>query len=158
MTEPASTTYTFRQLSELDRLDVDAMRSLYTIELGGEAFYLALADRIGDEGAATLLRRNGREEAGHARRLGRAIAHKLGHPFTPSPDMLEVRAPRLPDEISPELLPGLVRGELEGDAIYSRWAEHEPDPDVAKLLRRNGREEALHSRRVEQAIALLAAG
>jgi rubrerythrin len=160
VTEPAEPrpTYSFRQLTELDRLHVDAMCSLYTIELGGEAYYLALADRVDDERVATLLRRNGREEAGHARRLGRAIAHVQGAPFTPSPEMREVRPVQLADDlvIDATMLSRLVQGEAEGDRIYERWAEHEPDPEVAKLLRRNGREEALHGRRVEQAIALLA--
>ena len=51
----------------------------------------------------------------------------------------------------------LVGTELDGDLTYQRWADNEPDEAVAKLLRRNGREEALHGRRVTQAIELLAA-
>jgi rubrerythrin len=156
MTETAPIRYSFQELTELDRLDVDALRSLFTIEMAGEAFYHALADRVGNEQAAGLLRRNGREEAGHARRAARAIALKLGHDFEPTPDMLERRETRLPDTIGPDLLPTLVQGELAGDATYQRWADHESDAGVARLLRLNGREESMHGRRVEQAIALLA--
>jgi hypothetical protein len=155
MTEPATTKYSFRELSELDRLDVDALRSLFTIELAGEGFYLALADQVGDPQAGVLLRRNGREEAGHARRAARAIALKLGHDFEPSPDMLVRPEVRLPDTIDPDFLPTLMQGERDGDASYQRWADQEPDPAVARLLRLNGREETNHGRRVEQAIALL---
>jgi rubrerythrin len=155
MTEPAARTYSFRELAELDQLDTDALRSLFTIELGGEDFYNALAERATNAEAAELLRRNGREEAGHARRIARAIAIKLGTDFEPTPDMLERRAVRVPDELDAALLRALVQGERDGDAGYQRWADHEPDPDVARLLRLNGREETIHGGRVEQAIALL---
>ncbi len=157
MTEPAETKYSFAQLGELEVLDVDALRSLFTIELSGEAFYGALADRVGNDQPARLLRRNGREEAGHARRVARAIALKLGHEFDPSPDMVELRDVRLPAAID-EFLPTLVQGELDGDAGYQRWADHEPDPAVARLLRLNGREESIHGHRVEEVIALMAGG
>jgi rubrerythrin len=155
MTEPAARTYSFRELAELDQLDTDALRSLFTIELGGEDFYNALAERATNAEAAELLRRNGREEAGHARRIARAIAIKLGTDFEPTLDMLERRAVRVPDELDAALLRALVQGEWDGDAGYQRWADHEPDPDVARLLRLNGREETIHGGRVEQAIALL---
>jgi rubrerythrin len=155
MTEPAARTYSFRELAELDQLDTDALRSLFTIELGGEDFYNALAERATNAEAAELLRRNGREEAGHARRIARAIAIKLGTDFEPTPDMLERRAVRVPDELDAALLRALVQGERDGDAGYQRWADHEPDPDVARLLRLNGREETIHGGRVEQAIVLL---
>jgi hypothetical protein len=101
------------------------------------------------------LRRNSREEAGHARRVARAIAFKLGHDFEPTPDMLERTAIKLPDGISPGLWAALVQGELDGDAGYQKWADNESSPDVARLLRLNGREESIHSGRVQQAIALI---
>lgn len=155
MAEETFRRYSFRELNELDHLDVDALCSLFTIEMGGEDFYNGLADRVGNDEAAQLLRRNGREEAGHARRLRRAIALKLGRAFEPTPDMLQRRPVQLPEVIDPQLLPSLVTGELDGDAGYQRWADHEPDPEVARLLRLNGRDESVHGRRVEQAIALL---
>lgn len=52
-----------------DELDVPTMELLARVEATGEAFYDLLADRIGNDDAAELLRRNGREEMGHARRL-----------------------------------------------------------------------------------------
>jgi rubrerythrin len=158
MGEPAAKKYSFRELSSLDRLDVDALRSLYTIELSGEAFYLGLAARVPNADAAALLRRNGREEAGHARRARRAISLLLGTDFEPTPDMLEPGAVPLPDAVDAAMLSVLMQGELDGDATYQRWAAHEPDPAVAQLLQRNGREEAIHAGRVERAIALLPPG
>jgi rubrerythrin len=145
------------QVVGIERLDVPAMELLFKLECSGEDFYNALADRIGNAEAAELLRRNGREERGHARRLQRAIEIKLDGDYSPSPEMLERYAVPLPDTIDAEILPVIVRAEVDGDASYQRWADHETDPEVAKLLRQNGSEESTHGERVRQAIAILEA-
>jgi hypothetical protein len=155
MADVTANKYSFRALGEMDRLDVDALASLYTIELGGEDFYTALAGRVGNPAAAALLLRNGREEAGHARRVARAIAVKLAQDFDPTPEMHERRPISLPDDLDPATFPQLVQGELQGDLGYQRWADNEPDPQVQRLLRLNGREESIHAGRVEQVIVLL---
>jgi rubrerythrin len=155
MTETGGSEYSYSDLSELEQLNVDAMRALYKIEMSGKAFYDALAERIGNDEVAVLLRRNGREEAGHARRLGRAIALKLGTDFEPTPDMVERAEVRLPEAMGANYLPSLVQLELDGEPGYRRWADHEPDPAVARLLLLNGREEALHAERVKAAMAIL---
>jgi len=145
------------ELAELDQLDVPAMELLFRLECSGEDFYYALADRVGNEEAAELLRRNGREELGHARRVQRAIGIKLGADFVPAGETLERFSIALPDTVGVDLLPLVVQGEINGDAGYQRWADHEPDPEVARLLRLNGREETKHGERVTQAIAILEA-
>jgi rubrerythrin len=144
-------------LGELDRLDVPAMELMYKLECSGEDFYNLLADRIGDDDAAVLLRRNAREERGHARRVARAIAIKQGREFVPTPELQERFAISLPEEIDPAMLPFIVAGEQAGDAGYQAWADNEPDPQVARLLRLNGREETLHGERVTQVMAILEA-
>jgi hypothetical protein len=63
----------------------------------------------------------------------------------------------LPETIDLSMLPFNIAGELGGDAGYQGWADNEPDPEVARLLRLNGREETLHGERVSQAIAILEA-
>ena len=136
-------------------LDVDAMRLLFRVECAGEAFYNGLADRISHPGAADLLRRNGREERGHAERLRRAIGIKLGQPFEPSADDLAPYAIPLPDDISPELLSIIVTAERNGDTGYQQWADRETDPEVQRLLRLNGREETTHGERVTEVLTLL---
>ena len=143
------------QLAELDHLDVPALELLFQLECSGEDFYNALADRIGDPDAAELFRRNGREELGHARRIRRAIEIKLGTKYEPSDELLERLSVPVPDEIPVEMLPMIVQGEVNGDAGYQRWADNEPDPEVARLLRLNGREESIHGARVSDAIAIL---
>jgi rubrerythrin len=142
-------------LPESDTLDEDALRAMFSTEMGGEDFYNALADRVDNVEAAKLLRNNGREEAGHARRLLRALSLKVGHEVDPTPEMFTSTAIQLPDAISPKLLSIIRDAELEGDVSYQRWADNEADPQVARLLRLNGREESIHARRVEQVMALL---
>lgn len=142
-------------LTELETLDVDGMRLLYKVERTGEDFYNLIADRIGDPRAADLLRRNAREEHGHAERVRKALGAKLGAPFMPTAED-DARYPvPLPDTIPVALLPQIVHGEIDGDAGYQRWADRESDPEVQRLLRLNGREETVHGERVTQVIAIL---
>ncbi|HZR81508.1 MAG TPA: ferritin-like domain-containing protein [Candidatus Binatia bacterium] len=142
-------------LGAIEELDVESMRLLYRIECSGEDFYNMIADRIGDARAADLLRRNAREERGHAERVRRAIGLKLGRDFEPPAEDRERYAIALPDEIPVELLPVIVQGEIDGDAGYQRWADRETDPEIQRLLRQNGREETVHGQRVRDVIALL---
>jgi rubrerythrin len=145
------------ELAGRQELDVPAMELLYRLECSGEDFYNALADRIGNDEAAELLRRNGKEELGHARRVQRAIAIRLGHDYEPAGDVLERFPIPLPETVSLELLPIIVKAELDGDAGYQRWADNETDPEVARLLRLNGREETGHGNRVSKALEILEA-
>ncbi len=142
-------------LAALDSLDVPELELLYKLEYSGGYFYELLAERIGNDAAAELLRRNGREELGHARRVSRAIAIKLGHDYEPSAELQEHYAIELPPTIDSSLLAAIVGGEQAGDADYQRWADAESDPEVARLLRLNGREESLHGERLTQVMALL---
>lgn len=143
------------ELGGRDVLDVDALQLLFRLECSGEDFYNSLADRIGDDRAADLLRRNAREELGHARRIQRAISLKLGEQYQPSGTELERFPIELPDTISADLLPIIVQAEIDGDAGYQRWADGESDEAVARLLRLNGREETIHGARVSAAIDIL---
>ena len=133
------------------------MQLLFKVECSGEDFYNQLADRVASPEAAELLRRNGREELGHARRIQRALAIKLGEPFEPTGEMLERFPIPLPREVGPDLFPIIIEAEVQGDAGYEKWAEKESDPEVARLLRLNGREETIHAERARQALALLQA-
>jgi rubrerythrin len=142
-------------LAGLDALDVEGLKLMYRVETAGEEFYERLAAGIDNAEVAELFRRNGKEEKGHARRIGRMLELKLGQPYAPTGHDAEPMAVAVPDPLPLEMLPYIVQGEIAGDAGYQRWADNEPDPEVAKLLRLNGREETIHSKRVEQALALL---
>jgi hypothetical protein len=130
---------------------------MYRLELAGETFYEKLAAGVDNEEAAALLRKNGREERGHAERIRRAIGHKLGRDYQPEGDDLVPLAVELPDAVPVEIFPAIVEGEIGGDACYQRWADQEPDEAVADLLRKNGREETKHGERVTAAYELLQA-
>jgi rubrerythrin len=144
-------------VADAERMDVSTMELVFRLENSGEDFYNALADRIDNTEAADLLRRNGREERGHARRLHRAISIKLGKEWAPSPEVLQRFVIPLPDEISLDMFPVIVKAELDGDVGYQRWADHEQDPEVARLLRLNGREETIHGERARKALEILQA-
>ena len=155
MSQPADFFAAVAALGAVEKLDVEALRLLYRIECSGEDFYNLLADRIGNADAANLLRRNGREERGHAERVRRVLGIKLGREYeVTGEDQMRYAIP-LPETISPELLPIIVKGELDGDAGYQRWADLESDPEAQRLLRLNGREETTHGERVREVIALL---
>jgi rubrerythrin len=155
MTQHADFFSAVTALGALETLDVEGMRLLYRVERTGEDFYNMIADRIGDPRAADLLRKNAREERGHAERVRRALGVKLGKPYEPTAED-DARYPvPLPDTIPVAIFPQIVQGEIDGDAGYQRWADREADPEVQRLLRLNGREETVHGERVAQVIAIL---
>ena len=138
-----------------ERLEVEDLELMYRLEMTGEQFYYRLAARIGNERAADLLRRNGVEEKAHARRIARALSIKLGRQWVPTPAQDALMEIPLPDEITAKIFRGVVKGELNGDAGYQRWADNEPDEAVARLLRLNGLEESIHANRAQQVYDLL---
>jgi rubrerythrin len=142
-------------LADAETLDIATMELLIRIENSGEDFYNAIADGLGNEDAAVLLRRNGREEVGHANRIRRALAIKAGPDYEPGADIDERFPVELPPVIKPSMLPYVLQAELQGDVGYQSWADHETDPEVARLLRLNGREETKHAERVREVMAIL---
>ena len=144
-------------LAEKDHLDVEGMKLIYQLEVSGEVFYNLLADRVGNDEAADLLRKNAIEERGHARRLARAISLKLGSEWEPAPENEVVLAIPLPNVVTAELFAAIVQGEINGDAGYQKWADNETDEEVVRLLRLNGREETIHAGRAQQVFELLSA-
>ena len=145
-------------LGSITQLDVDSARLLYRIECSGEDFYNLIADRIGNAEAADLLRKNAREERGHAERVRKVIALKLGtERYEPTAEDTAKYAIPLPDQIPVELLPVIVQGEIDGDHGYQQWADRETDPEIQRLLRLNGREETVHGERVSAVMKILGA-
>jgi rubrerythrin len=144
-------------LAAKEILDVEGMEWMYQLELSGEVLYHQLADRVGDRQAAELLRRNAVEERAHARRMAKALSLKLGREWTPTIEQQRILSVPLPDQVSAEFFLGVVQGEIAGDQGYQRWADLEPDEEVAHLLRLNGREESIHAGRAQQVSVLLSA-
>ena len=123
----------------------------------GEHFYNLLADRIDNEEAKDLLRKNAVEERGHARRIARALSIKLGHEWQPTAEQQELLDVPMPPVIDANLFAGVVKGELNGDAGYQKWADAEADEEVVRLLRLNGREETIHANRAQRVFEILSA-
>lgn len=144
-------------LAGVATLDAPAMEMIWRIEQAGEVFYSLLAEKVDDPEAAELLRRNGREELAHARRIAKALSIRLGREWAPGPEISEPLPVPMPPRIDAAVFAQVVQGELNGDAGYQAWADNESDPEVAKLLRLNGREETIHAERVRQVIAILEA-
>lgn len=144
-------------ISGAAKLEVPELTMMYRIEMAGELFYNLLADRVGNESAADLLRKNAVEERGHARRLARMISIKLDREWQPSPEEAELLEVPLPETINAKIFAGVVQGEINGDTNYQRWADAESDEEVARLLRLNGREETIHAGRAQQVFDLLSA-
>lgn len=136
-------------------LDVEALELIYQLERSGEVFYNMLADRIANEEAANLLRRNAVEERAHSRRIARALSIKLGREWEPTATIDEILPIPMPDSIDADLFLGVVEGEIRGDAGYQHWADNEDNEDVARLLRLNGREETIHAGRAKQVHEIL---
>lgn len=144
-------------LAGVEVLDVDHLVLMYRIEMAGELFYNLLADRVNNPEAADLLRKNAVEERGHARRIARAISIKTGTDWEPTREEAELLEVPLPETIDARMFAAVVKGELNGDAGYQRWADAETDPEVERLLRLNGREETIHAGRAQQVHDLLTA-
>ena len=106
-----------------------------------------------------LLTRNGNEERGHAHRLLKAIKLKGGSEFTLPANEDNPFFKFCPTELKydSDLIAALEKGEADGDLVYQVWADAESDPQIADLLRLNGREETRHGERVSAVIKLLAA-
>lgn len=144
-------------IGQAETLDIETAELLIRVENSGDVLYNALAERLNNEEAAELLRKNGREEVGHARRMMKVLSLKLGTEYVPSAEVLEKFEVDLPDSLDASSLPMIVEGELQGDIGYQKWASHETDPEIIELLLRNGREETKHAERIKQAIEILAA-
>lgn len=140
-----------------EKLDIETAELLIRVENSGDVLYNELASRLNNEEAADLLRKNGREEVGHARRMMKVLSLKLGTEYVPSAEVLEKFEVELPESLDASSLPMIVEGELQGDIGYQKWASHETDPEVIELLLRNGREETKHAERIKRAIEILAA-
>ncbi|CAB4607520.1 unannotated protein [freshwater metagenome] len=145
------------RIGAAETLDLETAELLIRVENSGDVLYNELAARLDNEEAAELLRRNGREEVGHARRVMKILSLKLGKEYVPSAEVMEKFTVDLPDSVDASALPMIVEGEMQGDIGYQKWAAAETDPEVIKLLLLNGREETKHAERIKQAIAILAA-
>jgi hypothetical protein len=140
----------FDFLKTRQTLSVDDLKVLAMIECYGEVFYQLLARGVADPEARALLARNGQEERGHAHRMIKAIRLKSGEAFELPTNEDNPFMALAPSEVpaNAELLSLLEQGEIDGDLVYQKWADAEPNPEIAQLYRLNGKEETRHCERV----------
>jgi rubrerythrin len=156
-TIPADFMAAIAWLDSRESLGVEEMKLMVLLEMSGEPLYEKLASLAPEGEARELLLQNGREEMAHAHRVKKAIEITTGEPFEmPSLDDNPYAVAPPFTELSAELLAGISAGEKDGDAGYQKWADREPNPEIAELLRQNGREETRHGERVERVAQILA--
>jgi hypothetical protein len=102
-------------LSALDRLDVAEFEVLYRLERTAGEFYERLADRVDDPAVAEVLRRNAREEFGHAKRALRVLSIKGGPGYRPPPYLESTFSVAAPERVGHDMLIAMVHGERIGD-------------------------------------------
>ena len=164
----------FAFLKSRETLQDEDFRVIALVESYGELFYQILARGLPNDEARGLLARNAAEERrhqedrdqeadaeerGHAHRMLKALRLRTGEVFELPPIEENPFHALAPAEIpySDELVGLLQQGEIDGDLSYQKWADGEPNPEIAQLLRQNGAEELRHCERVKQVCALLAA-
>ena len=147
----------FAFLKTRPALSNEDLKVIALIEAYGELFYDILGRGVVHEEARALLARNAAEERGHAHRMLKALKLRGAPAFELPPIEENPFFSLAPAEIplSEELYGLLENGEVEGDLQYQAWADAEPNPDIAQLLRLNGAEESRHCERVMQVKALL---
>ena len=137
---------------------LDDLKVMVMLEAAGQGFYEALCEVAPNAEIRALLAKNGQEEMGHAHRVVRVIRQLHGVDFAiPGPDENPYYGKPAGLVVSKEMLDGITQGEIGGEALYEGWAIALGDDEVARQLRRNGKEERGHGERAQQALALLAA-
>jgi rubrerythrin len=157
---PATLGEAFAIINAATHPTLDVLRMMVLAEAAGKTLYEGLADQVPNAAVQALLRHNGREELAHAHRVSRAIGKLTGTDYpVPEPDENPyLAAPPAPARaVTAEMLAALAQSEFNGDVLYEIWAKNTENPDVAQLLRQNGREETEHGMRLQQAAELLKA-
>lgn len=146
-------------LYQRSRPSLDDLRVMSMIEAAGESFYLDLAARVSNEEARRLLLSNAQDERRHAERLAKAFGLLGGGTLALPADADNPYAPSLQApstaEVGVDFFKFLAAAEDDGHDGYERWAQAEPNPEIAALYRLNAREEKLHGKRDMRVIELL---
>lgn len=157
---PATLGEAFAIINAATHPTLDVLQLMVLAEAAGKTLYEGMADQVALPAVQALLRHNGREELAHAHRVSRAIGKLTGSDYpVPAPeDNPYLAAPASSRPVTADMLAALAQTEFNGDALYENWARNCPNPDVAALLRQNGREETEHGQRLQQAAELMRAG
>jgi rubrerythrin len=148
----------FQYIAALDNPSVTDLKVMVMLEAAGLRLYRDLAAGTDHKDVHALLLHNGREELAHAHRVAKAIGKLTGTEY-PVPEPEEnpyLAGPQpAPKPVTVEILQALAQAEFNGENLYERWAANCENAQAAALFRLNGREEAEHGARLQQAAGLL---
>ena len=134
----------------------DDLKVMVCLEAAGQGFYGAFAEAAANDEVRAVFSRNGQEELGHAHRVSRALKLLYDIDFAvPEPADNPYYAHPKDVVLSREMIEGIARSELAGDALYDLWATNLGHAEAGRLLRLNGREEKGHGERMLRAATLL---
>ena len=134
----------------------DDLRVMVCLEAAGQGFYGAFAEVAPNDKVRAIFSKNGQEELGHAHRVSRALKLLYGVDFAvPEPADNPYYAHPKDVVLSREMIEGIAKSELAGDALYDLWATNLGHEEAGRLLRLNGREEKGHGERMMRAATLL---
>lgn len=134
------------------------LKVMVLVEAASQELYRASAATSDHPEVIELLKANAREEFVHAQRASEAIAALSGEAF-PAPEAAD--NPYLAEgafpivEVTPAALRKLAETEFGGETFYGLWADSLDNPEAARLLRQNGKEETDHGNRLLRAAELL---
>jgi rubrerythrin len=154
---PTNSGEAFAYLQRLkDGATIDDLKVLALTEAIGQPLYEAMVQKTDNPEVQALLQRAGREELGHAHRVGKAIEMLTGEPFPiPALEDHPFYTPLETGPITKEVLLGIAEGEFAGEEMYRGVASGFDDPEVKKLFALNGGEERQHGERLHRIVELL---
>lgn len=145
----------FALLAQKAKLEVEELHVLALVEASGSATYSAIANTSDNEEIQSLLKKNGREEVGHAHRIMKALTLLTGDEYElPSDEENPLVSSAPAPALSIELLKMFIQAEYSGEPMYNRWADNEPNAEVAKIYRLIGGDEVRHANRLEQVLEI----
>lgn len=155
---PETSREAFAIINAVTAPTIDQLKMMVLLEASGLGAYGDLAAASGHEGVAALLNSNGREELAHAHRVKKAIEAITGEVYEiPSLEENPYYARAEGVAVTRAMLAGIAAAEFGGEKLYETWAENIGNDEAARLFRLNGREEAQHGARCQQAAELLPA-
>ncbi len=156
---PETLNEAFAHIASVQAPTIADLQVMVLVEAAGKALYEGLAAGVEDPRVAELLARSGREELAHAHRVSRAIGRLTGtdYPVPEPQDNPYLAAPMPTPKVTREMLEGIAAAEFGGEALYEGWAAHCADPEAARLMRQNGKEEAQHGERIGEVLRMMPA-
>ncbi len=127
------------------------LKVMVLVEAASQELYRSSAEGTDNPEAIELLHANAREEFVHATRASEVITLLSGESFpapaaADNPYLAEGSFPIA--ELTQDALRKLADSEFGGEVLYRLWADNIGNPEAARLLRLNGKEETDHGNRL----------